>query len=122
VLYNFQGAAAGDGYYPAAGLLVGNGGALYGTTPVGGIEGWGTVFRLSPAAPAGPSGGNAPGGEWTETVKASFNLFDGANPAGAMALGPLGALYGSTQYGGSAPCAPQDILLAFCGTIFEVTP
>ena len=121
MLYNFQGAAEGDGYYPAAGLLIGDGGALYGTTPADGIEGWGTVFRLSAAAPEGTPRGAAPGGEWTETVLASFSMFDGAIPAGALAVDPVGALYGSTRYGGSSPCEPQDVLRAFCGTVFERT-
>ena len=113
VIYNFQGAAAGDGYYPAGGLLSGNGEALYGTTPMGGIGGWGTVFRLNPAAPAM---------DWTETVLASFSVFDGATPAGSLIGGSPGALYGVAQGGGSSPCSPQDVEGAFCGTVFEVKP
>lgn len=113
VIYNFQGAAAGDGYNPAAPLTIGSGGALFGATPYGGIEGWGTVFRLTPGAP---------GGEWSESILASFSFFDGASPAGALATGSQGALYGSAGNGGSSPCAPQSVESAFCGTVFEVTP
>lgn len=46
VLYTFTGGA--DGLNPMAGLIQGTDGALYGTTHDGGVEGVGTVFRISP--------------------------------------------------------------------------
>ena len=61
-----------------------------------GFVGWGTVFRLNPAAP---------GMDWSETVLASFSVFDGATPAGSLIGGPPGALYGTAQSGGSSPCS-----------------
>jgi hypothetical protein len=45
-LYSFTGS---DGANPSAGVVVGSGGVLYGTTP----SGWGTVFSLTPAAATG---------------------------------------------------------------------
>ena len=55
VLYNF-GSSASDGTSPVGGLISDGSGALYGVTsaggvgpPGGGIAGWGTVFKLTPA-------------------------------------------------------------------------
>jgi uncharacterized repeat protein (TIGR03803 family) len=50
-LYSFSGDS--DGAYPFAGLVQGSDGNFYGTTFSGGIDGGGTVFRLTivPAAP-----------------------------------------------------------------------
>src|SRR5262249_2442788 len=46
-IYQFQSNA--DGWSPNSPLTLGSGGALYGTTLDGGIEGgWGSVFRLRP--------------------------------------------------------------------------
>jgi uncharacterized repeat protein (TIGR03803 family) len=39
---------------------------------------------------------------------------DGAEPTGALAFGPDGALYGATSMGGTGSCQ--------CGTIFKLTP
>jgi len=47
VLYNFLGFDAGDGSYPAAGLLMDGKGNLYGTTTSGGTTGNGTIFKVS---------------------------------------------------------------------------
>lgn len=111
-LYNFTG-QNGDGEYPRAGLAVGTGGALYGTTANGGTFGYGTVFELTPPA--------ASGGGWTEKVLYSFaGGSDGASPFGGVTMGRNGALYGTTYYGGSGPCTEGAAL--GCGTIFELTP
>jgi uncharacterized repeat protein (TIGR03803 family) len=49
VLHNFYtGYAGDDGYTPAAPLVFGPDGALYGTTLWGGSAGYGTVFRIVP--------------------------------------------------------------------------
>jgi uncharacterized repeat protein (TIGR03803 family) len=97
VVYSFKGAAAGDGYLPAAGLL-GVGGKLYGTTEFGGANNLGTVYAVTPAG--------------AETVVYSFQGGrDGAYPkAGLINVG--GTLYGTTSGGG----ASGD------GTVFAVTP
>ena len=62
----------GDGNHPAAGLVIGPGGVLYGTTLLGGEgyeEGGGTVFSLTPPAVAG-----AP---MTETIVYQFGVAEG---------------------------------------------
>ena len=65
-------AAARMGLSPNAGLIFDTAGNLYGTTYLGGIHGFGTVFEMSPKQ----------GGSWTEMVLQSFNLngTDGAIP------------------------------------------
>ena len=111
VLYSFT-AINGDGSYPAASLVIGKDGVLYGTTEYGGsgaacgASGCGTVFKLTP-----PS---APGGAWTETVLHDFTdaSGDGANPVAPLVLSSTGVLYGTTSAGGTAGK----------GTIFAIAP
>src|SRR5580658_1732968 len=71
---------------------------LYGATSGGGPSGYGTVFELSPPTTAG--------GTWTYTQVLSFGARpngsnDGDDPAASLTLGPNGALFGTTYYGGS---------------------
>jgi uncharacterized repeat protein (TIGR03803 family) len=120
VIYSFQ--AGSDGVEPVGGLLTDQSGALYGTTLVGGgsacsnpsyASGCGTVFKLTPA-----------GSGFTETILYSFQGGnDGAYPVATLIADGTGALYGTTQYGGSSAsgCAsPSGI--AGCGTVFKLTP
>jgi uncharacterized repeat protein (TIGR03803 family) len=90
VLHSFS-AGAGDGA-PTLGLLVGPGGALYGTTEVNGAG----VFVLKP--PVGT------GIHWREVVLHAFtdSNGDGSSPSATPILGPGGALYGTTSSGGSS--------------------
>jgi|HubBroStandDraft_1064217.scaffolds.fasta_scaffold03288_2 uncharacterized repeat protein (TIGR03803 family) len=128
IIHTFTG-PPGDGSGPQAALTPGPGGVLYGTTYYGGpgtqcsenglnFSGCGTVFQVTPPA--------APGGTWTESVIYNFSgrHGDGAFPSSTLVLGENGALYGTTQYGGSAtsgsPCAFQAV--SGCGTIFELKP
>ncbi len=93
-----------DGKYPMANLVADAAGNLYGTTLEGGAYGFGTVFKLTPAA----------GGTWTETVLHNFgNGTDGKYPGyGALIFDHAGNLYGTTGYGGKYAA----------GMIFEITP
>jgi uncharacterized repeat protein (TIGR03803 family) len=86
VIYSFQGA---DGAAPAAGLIFGQAGTLYGTTSTGGKYDVGTVFQLAPS-----------GGVWTETVLHSFNHKDGSHPVASLVFDQAGNLYGTTLFGG----------------------
>jgi uncharacterized repeat protein (TIGR03803 family) len=98
VLYSFTGGP--DGGAPEAGLTLGPGGVLYGTTYFGGIYGYGVVFALTPGTP------------WTESVLHTFTgVTDGASPWAGVTLDPAGNLYGTTTGGG----------LGF-GVVFELTP
>ena len=122
VLHRFTGGS--DGAIPYAGLVIGSGGALYGTTYQGGtgpapcsipaaaIPGCGIVFSLTPPA--------SPGGSWTEAVLHSFNGgSDGALPIAGLALGSGGVLYGTTTTGGTGSCSGFG---AGCGIVFSLTP
>ena len=100
-----------DGEIPEAGLIADQSGNLYGTTRQGGnygcqnqFAGDGVVFKLTPPA--------MPGDPWTETVLFSFNGKDGQEPVGRLLLGPGGALYGTTEFGGT-----NDL-----GTLFRLLP
>ena len=76
---------------PAASLVLGPKGVLYGTSEAGGTSGWGTAFELMPPA--------SPGGKWTGTLLHTFtNREDGGMPNG-LTLAPDGTLYGTTWAG-----------------------
>lgn len=99
VLHAFTGA---DGAHPYAGVTVGGPGTLYGTTPDGGTQGYGVVFKLAQR-----------GSGWTfEPLYKFAGGQDGDVPTGGVAIGPNGALYGTTYLGGSANN----------GTVFELQP
>ena len=108
VLHSFVGGTDGD--RPYAGVVLGAGGVLYGTTSAGGDSsyygyGAGTVFSLTPPA--------SPGGSWTENVLYAFTGFaDGTAPFAGVEIGSGGVLYGATDYGGAANV----------GTVFSLTP
>src|ERR1035441_46678 len=127
-IYTF-GAQPNDGDGSLAPLTQGPGGVFYGTTSVGGSgvclrangggnDGCGTVFQLTPPI--------VPGGTWTESLLYSFTGTngDGSYPAASVVVGKNGALYGTTQYGGSATsaCPASYDFLGGCGTVFKLTP
>jgi uncharacterized repeat protein (TIGR03803 family) len=107
IIHNFG--SNGDGVAPAAALIQGPDGALYGTTYVGGASQSGTVFRIT-------AGTNA----WTETVLHSFNASDGFVPLGTLSIGSDGALYGVTELGGTGSRGVA-YRLAFNGTSWNLT-
>lgn len=80
VLYGFQ--LGDDGRSPNAGVILGKGGNLYGTTPGGG-HGYGTVFGLAP--------------DGVETTLYTFNTKDdGARPSTGLLADSSGNFYGTT--------------------------
>jgi uncharacterized repeat protein (TIGR03803 family) len=102
VLYSFQG--GNDGASPQSNVVFGNkGSVLYGTTGGGGIDLLGTVFKLMPPVP---------GGGWTETVLYQFQFSDGSLPVAGLAVNANGALFGTTENGGT----PER------GTVFRLVP
>lgn len=76
VLYTFQGKP--DGANPDGPVILGSKGEIYGTTPAGGTDTDGTLFRLTPPAVAG--------GSWTETALYSFKC-PGPDYAGLISCG-----------------------------------
>ena len=104
VLYSFLNNGM-DGSNPYAGLIFDKNGNLYGTTYVGGTNGDGTAFELTPAV----------GGGWTEKVLHTFgNGTDGTNPWAGLIFDKNGNLYGTTHGGGT-------YYIGY-GTVFELTP
>jgi uncharacterized repeat protein (TIGR03803 family) len=100
-LYSFKGGA--DGLSPHAGVVLGENGALYGTTYEGGTGSLGTAFLLVPST----------GGSWQKAVLHNFSGPDGSLPAASLVFTGNGALYGTTQEGGTGNNG---------GTVFELTP
>jgi uncharacterized repeat protein (TIGR03803 family) len=101
VLYRFK--ASGDGGNPAAGVIFGQKGALYGTTATGGQGESGTVFQLKPKR----------GGAWSETILyALTDGNDGADPMAGLIFDNERNLYGTASMGGAS----------HRGTVFQVGP
>jgi len=85
VLYRFAGGA--DGASPLGGVAVDTSGNIYGTTWLGGIHSYGTIFRVDCCG--------------HEKVLHSFaGGSDGANPMAAPVLDTVGNLFGTTSAGG----------------------
>lgn len=98
-----------DGENPAAGVIQGTDGNLYGTTEFGGANGGGTLFTITPSG--------------TLTTLYSFcaqtNCTDGANPLASLLEAADGNFYGTTSAGGAnGDCGTNS----GCGTIFKLTP
>ena len=115
MLYSFSG---NDGAGPAAGVVFGPDGNLYGTTQYGGNasrycdSSCGTVFKLRPPAHLCASLSCS----WTETVLHAFTGMDGGNPAYVnLVFDQAGNIYGTTYNGGAIG------ILRGMGTVFELT-
>jgi uncharacterized repeat protein (TIGR03803 family) len=94
VLYRF--ADGLDGASPLGEVALDSAGNIYGTTWLGGVHSYGTVFRIDSAG--------------TEKVLHSFaGGSDGANPMAAPVLDAAGNMYGTTAAGGP-----------YFGTVYEV--
>ena len=106
-LYSFKGGT--DGAQPRSRVVIGPGGALYGTTFNGGGTGCGgpgcgTVFTLS--API-----------WREAVLYRFTGgTDGGLPLGDLVFDSQASIYGATQQGG----VPHSCGNIGCGVVFKL--
>jgi uncharacterized repeat protein (TIGR03803 family) len=113
VIYSF-GASASDGTSPVGALIQASDGNFYGTTSAGGANGFGTVFKVTPAG--------------IETVLHSFGASpsDGRNlfppPFESLIQASDGNFYGMTPGGGANTCPAGSPLTNSCGTVFEITP
>lgn len=99
-LYSFCGQPnCTDGFELFGGLVQGTNGNFYGTTVMGGTNGVGTVFEITPAGKL--------------TTLHSFDSTDGSYPEAALLQGTDGNFYGTTSNGGAN---------GFSGTLFQITP
>ena len=89
ILHHFAGGTS-DGRFPAAALLEGSDGALYGTAEGGGINESGIVFMI-----------NKDGTGYTVLKYFDAGSGEGMDPRAALIEGSDGALYGTTAFGGS---------------------
>jgi uncharacterized repeat protein (TIGR03803 family) len=92
VLHDFGGTS--DGFYPYWGLVRDASGNLYGATENGGSNGSGTVFELTSNAD----------GTWTYNIIYEFGsggVYDASGPYGPLTVDASGALYGTSQGGGT---------------------
>jgi len=86
-----------DGKSPFSSLVQATDGNLYGTTFVGGADGYGTVFKITPSG--------------TMTTLYSFDYTNGGNPESGLVEATDGNLYGITSDGGGKDS----------GTVFKIT-
>ena len=96
-LVNFVGSNGCCPQYPAM-MAQGRDGSLYGTTPTGGLNNVGLVFKVTPS-------GN-------QSILYQFDTTHGSTPNGGLVLGVDGNFYGTTEFGGSNGY----------GNIFKITP
>ncbi len=113
-LYQFRG--GDDGAVPAARVLFGPDGRLYGTTSGDGPDSAaGTVFALSPS----PSPCKSVFCYWQKTLLHTFRLGtgDAAYPnLGDLTFDSAGNVYGATTSGGAGNCTEHG-----CGAVYEMT-
>ena len=101
VIHTFTGGVDGGGG-SAGKILINAAGNLFGVCTVGGVNGFGTVYRMSLVQ-----------GKWTfRTLYAFKDKPDGALPYGSLVADKFGNLYGTTYYAGT-----NDV-----GTVYELTP
>jgi hypothetical protein len=77
-------------------------GNLFGTLEMGGANGEGAVFKMTPES----------GGGWSESIYYSFSGPDGNGPITGVIFDASGNVYGNTEFGGSN----------FGGTAFKIVP
>lgn len=81
--------------------MVDQAGNIFGTTTLGGANGDGAVYEVSPS-----------GSGWSESIIHSFAVSDGRDPWAGLISDSAGNLYGVTLYGG----------LNNSGVVFELSP
>jgi len=105
VIHGFSGGE--DGYTPYAGVTIDQGGNLYGTTTEYDADAGGTVYQMKRT-----------GGSWIFKALSNLTNYGGGwLPYGRPVVGPGGALYVTTFYGGNGFCGEFG-----CGTVTSLRP
>jgi uncharacterized repeat protein (TIGR03803 family) len=118
ILYNFCiQLNCADGGLLSYGLVQGTDGNFYGITNSGGANGFGTIFRLSPAGQL----------VTLHNFCSLANCADGSNPNGPLVQASDGNFYGTTLTGGIQNGPTCSFTSASgqavqCGTVFKITP
>ncbi|MGO9275171.1 MAG: choice-of-anchor tandem repeat GloVer-containing protein, partial [Terriglobia bacterium] len=127
-----------EGANPVAGLVQGNDGNFYGTTPLGGANGSGTVFRITPfgalttlysfCPQSGCTDGASPGGllQWNDGNFYGTTFSGGANGSGTVfritPFGALTTLYSfCSQPGCTDGASPRGLLQSSDGNLYGTT-
>jgi uncharacterized repeat protein (TIGR03803 family) len=105
--------AAGDGKFPAGGLVFSDG-ALYGVTERGGntgcsLDGCGTVYEITAS------------GTYTLIHRFVEDTSDGILPQAGLVADDQGNLYGTTDAGGGSPYCLGSGGQVGCGTVYELS-
>ena len=122
-LYLFTGGPNSPGAIPYAGVVLGPGGVLFGTTAYGGegncatwggTLGCGTAFKLQPPFSICVNASCS----WLETRLSEFNGTTGeAAPYGGIPVfDSAGNMYGTTYIGGGGSCTGG------CGLVYKLSP
>ncbi len=110
-LHTFSGQHDGGG--PAGLVALDRAGNVYGSAPHGAIGGGGCESGCGAAFRA-----SYKNGAWTFNPIYDFlGGNDGGEPQAGVTLGPDGAVYGTTLFGGGTGCGGNG-----CGTVFKLTP
>lgn len=106
-IYNFCVAAyCSDGASPAAGLIAGANGGLYGTTESGGMNLRGNIFEITPSGRL----------KTIYSFCSQANCADGDTPFAGVVQASDGTLYGTTYLGGDLSCGTPT----GCGVVFSL--
>jgi uncharacterized repeat protein (TIGR03803 family) len=106
-LYSFcSQTSCADGANPAASLVLGKDGNIYGITEIGGANGSGTVFRIT------PSGSLTTLYNWCAQTGCADGAYVNFPETGAFVQASDGNFYGTNDAGGTA----------LAGTVFKLTP
>ena len=92
-----------DGAFPQAGLTDGGDGLLYGTTTIGGANGVGVIYSITPDG-------------LVRTTLHDFAVEGGSLPIGTLLLGTDTRLYGTTSNGGTTSSGGASSL----GTVYSI--
>ncbi len=104
-LYSFcSKPSCADGSVPYGALVQARNGDFYGTTSENGVNGYGTVFRITPTGTLVTL--------WNFCAQGLSVCPDGATPRGGLVQLPNGDFYGTTYRGGANGA----------GTVFKITP